>query len=59
MSRPTITDAILPKLVRGTVAWHNKMNEKIFDQALDHFKKQQQEQNGWPEMPGFTDEPEW
>jgi len=59
MSRPTITDPVVPKLVRGTVAWHNKMNDKLFDQALDHFKKQQDEQSNWPDMPPFDNESPW
>ncbi len=49
MSRPTLTDPIVPKLVRGTKAWHDKMNENLFDQELEHYKKQQEE-NSWPEM---------
>ncbi len=53
MSRPTITDPITPRLVKGTAAWHKKMNENLFDQAIDHFKKQQEEQNPWPEMSSF------
>ena len=51
MSRPTITDPIVPKLVRGSKAWHDKMNENLFDQALEHFKKEQEEREGhWPEV---------
>lgn len=49
MSRPTITDPIVPKLVRGSPAWHAKMNENLFDQALEHFQKEQQDrEGGWP-----------
>lgn len=49
MSRPTITDPIVPRLVRGSKAWHDKMNENLFEQAQEHFKKQQEEQEGgWP-----------
>lgn len=56
MSRPTITDAIVPKLVMGSPAWYKKMNENHFDQAIEHFKKQQeQEQGQWPDMGSFED----
>lgn len=49
MSRPAITDPIKPKIVLGTPAWHAKQNENLFEQALEHFKKQQEDQNGsWP-----------
>lgn len=49
MSRPAITDPILPKIIRGTPAWHAKQNEDLFGQALEHFKKQQEEIEGsWP-----------
>jgi len=48
MSRPTITDPIIPRIARGSAEWHKKMNENLFDQALDHFKKEQQRQS-WPE----------
>lgn len=52
MSRPTITDPLRPKIVRGTPEWHQKMNENLFDQALEHFKKEQEQQEGgWPSMP--------
>lgn len=51
MSRPAITDPIIPKLVHGSPAWHAKMNENLFDQALEHFKKEQEEQQGgWPSL---------
>jgi phage terminase large subunit len=53
MSRPAITDPVQPKIAMGSPAWHQKMNENLFDQALEHFKKQQEEQNPWPEMPPF------
>ena len=49
MSRPAITDAIVPQLVRGSLAWHQKMNESLFEKAQEHFKKEQEEQmGGWP-----------
>jgi phage terminase large subunit len=54
MSRPTITDPILPRIVKGSPAWHKKMNENLFDQAIEHFKKQQEEQNPWPQEGGFS-----
>lgn len=54
MSRPAITDPIIPKLVRGTAAWHQKMNENLFEQAQEHFRKEQeQNEGGWPSQPGF------
>jgi phage terminase large subunit len=50
MSRPTITEPILPKIAIGSPAWYKKMNENHFDQAIEHFKKQQeQEQGSWPQ----------
>ena len=53
MSRPSITDAPKPVIAMGSPAWHKKMNENLFDQALEHFKKQQEEQSGWPELVPF------
>lgn len=56
MSRPAITDAIVPKLVRGSSAWHAKMNENLFEKAQEHFKKQQEQNEcAWPAQPGFGD----
>lgn len=49
MSRPALTDPVQPKIAIGSPAWHKKMNENLFDQALEHFKKQQEEQNPWPD----------
>ena len=57
MSRPTITDPVMPRIVRGTPAWHARMNENLFDQALEHHKKAQEEQGAWPDMPPMSDEP--
>lgn len=49
MSRPALTEVLPPKIIRGTPAWHVKMNEDLFGQALEHFKRQQEEQEGqWP-----------
>lgn len=60
MSRPTISDPIVEKFPRGSAGWYKKINENHFDQAISHFKKQQEQQEGnWPEMPGFTDESSW
>lgn len=52
MSRPTITDPVARQVVRGSAEWHKKMNENLFEQALEHFKKQEDgEGGGWPSMP--------
>jgi len=61
MSRPTLSEPAQVKIVRGSAEWYKKINENHFDKAIEHFKKQQeQEQGGWPEMPPFQDEPmEW
>lgn len=49
MSRPTLTDPVPTRIVMGTAAWHAKMNENLFEQAQEHFRKQQEEQSGgWP-----------
>lgn len=54
MSRPSITEKIIPTIVRGSPAWHAKMNENLFEQALEHFQKEQQAREGaWPEMREF------
>lgn len=54
MSRPAITDRVVVPLVRGSAAWHQKMNENLFEQAREHFQKQQDAQQGaWPSEPGF------
>jgi hypothetical protein len=58
MSRPTISDAIVPRLIRGSAEWHKKMNENLFEQAMEHHQKIQREQQGdWPEQPNWTEEP--
>ncbi len=56
MSRPTISDAVVNRLVRGSAEWHKKMNENLFDQALEHHKKIQEEQSNWPTEPNWGDE---
>jgi phage terminase large subunit len=49
MSRPAITDPIKAKIAMGSPAWHKKMNENLFEQALEHFNKEKEEQSGgWP-----------
>lgn len=49
MSRPTISDPVKKPLVMGSSAWHAKMNENLFEQAQEHFRKQEEEQQGgWP-----------
>ena len=54
MSRPVITDPIIPKIVVGTPAWHKKQNENLFEQALEHFQKEADQNNGaWPSEPSF------
>ncbi len=46
MSRPSITDAISPKIVVGSAAWHKAQNENLFDQALEYFKAEEDKKNG-------------
>ena len=49
MSRPMISDPVVAKLVLGSPAWHAKMNENLFEQAQEHFKREQEENSGgWP-----------
>lgn len=56
MSRPAITDAIVKPIARGSPEWHRKQNENLFDQALEHFKKEQEDREGnWPAMGQFGD----
>jgi hypothetical protein len=56
MSRPAISDPIVPRLAVGSPAWHAKQNEKLFEQALDHFNKQKEiEQGGWSDMAGWPE----
>lgn len=50
MSRPTITDAIVTKVVRGTPAWHQQQNQNLFDKEIE---KYQQEQSDWPHQEGL------
>lgn len=38
------------KIIKGTPQWHKKMNEDLFEQALEHFQKQQEYQGGWGEL---------
>lgn len=46
MSRPIITEPIVPQLARGSPAWHRKQNENLFDQALEHFRAEEEKKNG-------------
>ena len=53
MSRPAITDKVVVPIVKGTVAWHRKMNENLFEQALEHFQKEEEDRSGgWPSDAG-------
>lgn len=47
MSRPTITDKIIPKLVVGSPEWHIKMNENLFEKEQEKYER---EKSDWPEM---------
>lgn len=52
MSRPSISDAIVPKAVWGSPEWHKKMNENLFEKAMEHFQKVKEEnEGGWGDMP--------
>lgn len=42
MSRPLITEAPLKKIPVGSPAWHKAQNENLFDQALEHFRKEEE-----------------
>lgn len=54
MSRPTLTEAVKAKLVVGSVAWHQKQNEDLFEKAQEHFQKQkEQEEGAWPTESGW------
>lgn len=46
MSRPSITDPIVAKIPIGSPAWHAKQNENLFEQALEHFKNEEEKRNG-------------
>ena len=51
MSRPTLSDPIVPRLIVGSKEWHAKQNENLFDKALEHFKKEEEEKSGgWGEF---------
>lgn len=51
MSRPAITDAIKPKIAMGSPEWHRKMNENLFEKALEHFQEEQnQHDGGWSSL---------
>lgn len=50
MSRPTLSDPVKEKLVMGSPAWQTKMNDNLWDQAMDHFKKQQGDDEGWSNL---------
>jgi len=54
MSRPAITDPIKPRVVMGSPEWHKKQNENLFEQALEHFQQEQEQQSGgWPSDMNF------
>lgn len=40
MSRPVLTEREGPKLILGSKSWHDKMNENLFEQAQEHFKRE-------------------
>lgn len=46
MSRPSITEALSPKIAVGSPAWHKKQNENLFEQALEFFKAEEERKNG-------------
>lgn len=46
MSRPSITEPIRPKIAVGSPAWHKAQNENLFDQALEHFRAEEEKKNG-------------
>jgi hypothetical protein len=48
MSRPAITDAIVPKIAIGSPAWHKKINENLFEQEIDRY--QSESNQGWPTL---------
>jgi phage terminase large subunit len=51
MSRPAITDPVIPKIAIGSPEWHKKMNENLFEKALEHFQQEEQlHQGGWSEF---------
>lgn len=47
MSRPSITDAIKPKIVMGSPAWHALQNENLFEKEMERMKQEQQG-GDWP-----------
>lgn len=54
MSRPVISDAPIKKIVVGSREWHTKMNENLFDKAMEHFKEEEDRKQGsWPSEPNF------
>jgi len=48
MSRPVLTDPVGTKLIRGSKEWHEKMNENLFEQAQEHFKREGEEGGCFP-----------
>lgn len=41
MSRPAITDRITPKIAIGSPAWHEKMNQDLFEKELERMQAEQ------------------
>lgn len=48
MSRPTLTDKIIPKLVMGTKAWQDQQNEKAWEIERERLQQEEGEQGSWP-----------
>lgn len=53
MSRPTLTDAIVPKIVVGTKAWHDKQNENAWEIERERLIAQENNESHWPSQDGF------
>lgn len=51
MSRPAITDKIIPKIAIGSPAWYQKQSEDVAEQIRGHFEKEQETHEGqWPSV---------
>jgi phage terminase large subunit len=54
MTRPELSEAPKKVIPVGSPEWHAKQNENLFDQALEHFKAEEDKRNGgWGDSGNF------
>lgn len=55
MSRPILTEKLEHKLVAGTKAWNDKMNETMWEREHEKIQREVGEESSWPAEPGWSE----